>query len=107
MNTEPRKFRLHDAHSGAAITVRVIPRAAKNSVVEILDDGTIRVRLVSSKGSQDLDRTLVHFLAEILEIQPGQVEIVAGTSGVDKLVTITGMRAAQVQRKILEAIEQN
>ena len=107
MNTEPRKFRLHDAQSGAAITVRVIPRAARNSVVEILDDGTVRVRLASSKGSQALDRTLVRYISEILEIPPGQVEIVAGTSGVDKLVTITGMRAAQVQQKILEAIEQN
>ena len=45
-----RKFHLHDGKVGAAITVRVTPRASKNEISEILDDGTIKVRLIAGPG---------------------------------------------------------
>jgi hypothetical protein len=105
MNTENRKFRLHDAQSGAAITVRITPRAARNGISEILDDGTIKVRLAVPNSSKNLDRALVSYLAEILEIKPSQLDIVAGISGVDKLVTIVGMKASDVQKKIISLLD--
>ncbi len=105
MDTQPRKFRLHDAQSGAAITVRITPRAARNGISEILADGTVKVRLAASSSNKDLDRALLAYLAEILETKPGQLDIVAGLSGVDKLVTITGMNASDVQKKILALID--
>lgn len=107
MNTETRKFKLHDLQSGSAITVRITPRAARNEISEILDDGTIKVRLVESKSGKDLDRALITFLAQVLDLPPNQLDVVAGNSGVDKLVTIMGMKATLVEKKILEHRDAN
>jgi uncharacterized protein YggU (UPF0235/DUF167 family) len=106
MNDAKRRFRLHDGKSGAAITVRVTPRASRDELSEVLDDGTLKVRLTAPAGDQDLDRALIVFLSGLFGVKPAQLEIVAGTGGVDKLVTITGLDASQVQTKILYKINQ-
>ena len=63
-----RKFRFHDGKSGASLAVRVTPRANKNEIVDILDDGTIRVRLATQPDSNDTNRALVEFIALVLEV---------------------------------------
>ncbi len=73
-----RKFNLTNGKSGAAITVRVTPRSIRNEISEILDDGTIKVRLVTSKIDEKSNQTLIDFLAQVLEVKTSQLEIVAG-----------------------------
>ena len=46
--------------------------------------------------------TLIHFLADLLQVAPSHVEIIAGQSGRDKLVTVMGMDADSVQEQILK-----
>lgn len=41
-----RKFQMHDGQKGSALAVRVTPRASRNEIVEILDDGTDRKSVV-------------------------------------------------------------
>jgi len=96
-----RKFNLHDGAMGSAITVRVTPRSSRNEISEILDDGTIKIRLTAPAVEEKANEALIQFLAQVLEVTPGQVEIVAGTSGNDKLVTITNLDKATVQDRIL------
>ena len=38
-----RKFRLHGGQKGSALAVRVTPRASRNEIVELLEDGTVKV----------------------------------------------------------------
>ncbi len=99
-----REFHLHDGKMGAAITVRVTPRSSRNEINEILDDGTVKVRLTATQGEEQINQALIAFLAQILGVKPEQVEIVAGSTGKDKLVTITDMDKAEVQEKILKNI---
>lgn len=99
-----RKFNLHDGKMGAAITVRVTPRSSRNEVSEILDDGTIKIRLTAPHNEQKTNQALIAFLSEILDVTPGQVEIVAGTAGNDKLITITDLDKTAVQERILKHI---
>ena len=86
---------------GAAITVRITSRASRNEISEILDDGTIKIRLTASQTVEKSNQALISFLAEILGINPKQLEIVAGTAGSDKLVTIIGMDKWAVQEHIM------
>jgi len=97
-----RKFNLHDGKTGAAITVRVTPRSSRNEISEILDDGTIKVRLTASQNEEKANQALLAFLAQVFEIEPSHLEIVAGISGNDKLITITGLDKALVQERILK-----
>lgn len=100
--TKERNFDLHDGKFGAAITVRITPRASKNEIAEILDDGTIKIRLTAATVENQANLALVEFLAGVLQIAPKQIEIVAGHSGKDKLVTILGLDSGSVHQHILK-----
>jgi uncharacterized protein len=99
-----REFNLHDGKTGAAITVRITPRSSHNEISEILGDGTIKIRLTSQPVEDQMNQALIQFLAQVLEVRPGQLEIVAGSAGHDKLVTITDLDKSEVQERILKNI---
>lgn len=101
---KPQQFHLHDSRGGAALAVRITPRSAKNEIVEVMSDGTLRIRLAVSKSDESANPVLIHFLAQILEIDPSQIEVVAGLSGKDKLVSILNMDAPSLHRKILASL---
>ncbi len=101
---ETRQFHLHNGKKGAAIAVRITPRASKNEISDILDDGTVKIRLTASANESKINQALVDFLANILEIPAASIEIVAGAVGKDKLVSILDLDAATVQQRILRKI---
>lgn len=100
-----RSFHLHDGRTGSAITVRVVPHASHNAISEILEDGTIKVQMTAQQNQLKENQALVNFLAEVLGVDPAQVEIVAGLSGSDKLLTITNLDKHAVQERIVKRLE--
>jgi hypothetical protein len=100
-----RKFRIHDGKRGAALAIRVTPRAKRNEVSEILEDGTIKIRITAPPVEGKANRALIEFLAEILDVPGSQIEIVAGDTGRDKLVSVFNMDAETVGRRIAERLE--
>jgi uncharacterized protein (TIGR00251 family) len=97
-----RNFRLHDGKHGAALTIRVTPRARKTEFSGILEDGTVRIRVSAPPVEGKANKALIKFLAKVLKVKKNQVEIVAGEKGLDKIVSILGMSAEQVQECILK-----
>ncbi len=97
-----RKYQLHDGMKGAALAVRVTPRASRNEIVEVLTDGTVKVRLTAPPVEGKANDALVDFLSNVLEVPPSRIEIVAGSTGRDKLVSIIDMDAETVHAKILQ-----
>ena len=96
-----RKFQLHDGKKGSALAVRVTPRASRNEIVELLDDGTIKVRIAAPPADDEANAALIDFLAEILGVPKSRLEIVAGASGRDKLISVTDMDVETVHQRIL------
>lgn len=99
-----RKFHLHNGRSGAAITVRVTPRASKNEISEILDDGTVKIRLTTPPEESASNQALMVFLADVLGVKTSQIEIVAGINSKDKIVAVTNMDSSVLQNKILQKL---
>lgn len=97
-----REFNLHSGKGGAAITVRVTPRSARNEVSEILADGTVKIRLTAAPVDGKANETLIEFLAKVLDVNKSNIEIVAGMTGREKLVTILGLGPEEVQTRILK-----
>jgi len=97
-----RKYHLHGGQRGAALAVRVTPRASRDEIAEILNDGTVRIRLTAPPVEGKANEALRSFLAEIIGVPRSKIEIVAGATGRDKLVSILDMDAEAVHRKILE-----
>lgn len=95
-----RKFRLHDGKKGAALTIRVTPRARKTEIGELMSDGTLRIRIQQPPVEGKANDALIAFLADILDVRQNRIEIVAGNRGLDKIVSILDLTAQEVQRRI-------
>lgn len=100
-----RNFRLHDGKLGAALAVRVTPRASRNEITEIQSDGTVKVRLTAPPVEGEANKALITFMAEVLGVAPTKLDIVAGLSGKDKLISVLEMDKDEVHRRLLAYLE--
>ncbi|NWG06286.1 MAG: DUF167 domain-containing protein [Chloroflexi bacterium] len=96
-----RKFNLHDGKKGAALAVRVTPRASRNEVAEVLDDGTIKVRIAAQPADDEANAALLDFMSEILGVPKSRLDIVAGLTGRDKLISVIDMDAETAHQRIV------
>ncbi len=101
-----RKFRLHDGKKGAALTVRVTPRARRTEIGELMADGTLRIRVQQPPVEGKANKALIEFLADLLDVRKRRIEIVAGEHGLDKIVSILDMTAKEVQERIEAVLEE-
>ena len=99
-----RKFQMHDGQKGSALAVRVTPRASRNEIVEILDDGTVKVRIAASPADEEGNAVLLEFLAEILGVTKNKLDIVAGVSVCDKLIAVLDMYLETAHSRIVAHI---
>ena len=99
-----RQFKMHNGQKGSALAVRVTPRASRNEVVEILEDGTVRIRLAAPPADEEANAALIQFLSEILGVPESQLDIVAGVLGRDKLVSIVNMDVDTAHQRIVAHI---
>lgn len=97
-----RKFHLHNGQKGAALAVRITPRASKNEISEILSDGTVKIRLTAPPVEGKANLALVNFLSDVLGVPPSRIEIVAGATGRDKLISVLDMDADSLHQRILQ-----
>jgi uncharacterized protein (TIGR00251 family) len=97
-----RKYHLHDGRKGAAIAVRVTPRARRNEIVGIMRNGTIKIRLVAPPVEGKANAALIKFLADLVGVAQSRIDIVAGASGRDKLVSVMDMDTETLHQRILE-----
>lgn len=97
----PRKFRLHDGKKGAALAVRVTPRASRNEIVDVLSDGTVKVHITAPPVEGKANEILIKFLAEILNVPAGRIDVVAGATGRDKLISVVDMDAQTLHDRIM------
>ena len=99
-----RQYHLHNGKKGSALAIRVTPRARRNEISEILSDGTVKIRLTAPPVEGKANQALIDFLADVLEIPRARIEIVAGTTGKDKLVSILDLDAETVHERILRKL---
>lgn len=95
------KIKLHDGKRGSALAVRVTPRASRNEIVELLSDGTIKVRIAAPPADNEANEALIEFLSDILGVAKSRLDIVAGTSGRDKLITVIDMDTETAHSRIV------
>jgi len=87
------------------LVIRVIPRAKKNEISEILDDGTIKIRLTAPPTEGKANMVLIEFLADLLDVSVSKIEIVKGEKSRMKLLTIQNIDPDTVDKKIRESLD--
>ena len=96
-----RKFEITDARGGVALGVRVTTRATETELVGRNEDNTLKIRLKATPaGDPSANKELVEFLANRLGVSAGKIEIVAGESNRDKILSIEGLTVQDVQEKL-------
>lgn len=101
---DARQFHLHNGKKGSALAVRVKPRSGRDEIAEILPDGTVNVSLAAFASDLTINQSLVDFLAKVLGVPAGRIEIVAGAHGKDKLVSILDLDTGEVQERLLRKV---
>jgi uncharacterized protein (TIGR00251 family) len=96
-----RDFHLHDGKRGSAIAIRVTPRASNNKIAEVLSDGTVKIHLAAPPVDNEANEQLIVFLSEVLSVAKSRLEIVAGATGRDKLVSVLDLDKETVHQRIL------
>ncbi len=104
MTSHKRRFRFHNGRGGTALTVRVIPRASRDELAGVLDDGTLRIRLTAPPVDNKANEALVRFLSRLLRVPRSHIEIVAGHTSRNKLVSILDLAPEEAERRILAAL---
>lgn len=100
-----RKYELHDGKKGSALAIRITPRAANNQIIGALHDGTIKIHIKASPAEGQANDELIDFLSGILDVAKDRIEVVAGDTGRDKLVSVLDMDSDTLHKKIVENIE--
>lgn len=101
----PRKFKLHDGKKGAALAIRITPRASQNKIVGALSNGTVKIHLSAATTEGQINAELIKYLSRIFGIAKERIEVVAGDKGKDKLVSVIDMDAKTLHKKIVENID--
>jgi uncharacterized protein len=100
-----RNYKLHNGKTGAALAVRVTTRAMNNKILGALSDGTIKMHITAAPTDGQDNEALIEFLSEILDITKDRIEVVAGDTGRDKLISVLDMDSQTLHKKIVENIE--
>ena len=90
---------------GAAVAVRVIPRAGASAVAGFRN-GALLVRLAAAPVEGAANAALVSLLARTFGVAPRQITIVAGSRRRDKRVSVGGADPLTLQQ-ILRGLVEN
>lgn len=83
----------------ARISVRVIPRARRNELAG-LRDGALVVRLQAPPVAGAANKALAKFLAQILQVRAGDVQVVVGEHARDKVIQIAGLGQEEAMKRL-------
>jgi uncharacterized protein (TIGR00251 family) len=89
-----------DTGSSSMLKIRVTPRAKKSEISELMQDGTIKIRLTAPPVGGKANSALVDFLSEILGVPSSRIELISGSKSRNKRVLIHGMDEQTTLRRI-------
>jgi uncharacterized protein len=96
-----RKFEITDARGGVALGIRVVTRQPSTELVGRNEDNTLKIRLqATGAGDASANQELIGFLATKLGIDESKIEIVAGESKRDKIISFVGLTSEDVEEKL-------
>jgi len=91
----------HERDTTVTFAVRVIPRASKTEIVGE-QNGALKVKLKAPPVDGAANEELVRFLARLLGVGRGSIEIVYGKSSRNKQIRINGVGQERLKEALLK-----
>ncbi len=111
------KFKITDASGGAGMMLRIIARSARKTQMSYAPDATtnmdgstartstIKIRLANVADSDQADnQEIIAFLAEVVDVDPDQIEIVPSNSADFKMIGIHDISPEYLEEKLRAAM---
>lgn len=76
----------------SVLKVKLIPRASRNAIVGFMDDGTLKIKLTAPPVEGQANAAILKYLAGILNVAAGNIEIISGKTSHNKLIAIKGIK---------------
>jgi uncharacterized protein (TIGR00251 family) len=87
---------VRDVGDGCTVSVRVHPGARKNGVSGVHGE-VVKISLTTPPVDGRANEALIAFVAELLRLPRGRVNLVSGATSRSKVLRITGKSAAEVR----------
>ena len=100
-----RRYNLHDGQVGSALTIRLTPKASRNAISGIAEDGTVKIHVTAPPVDGQDNQALIELLAKILDIPNANMAIIAGETGRDKIVSVVGLDAVTLTNVVRGHLE--
>ena len=94
------KFQFGKGSGGAALSVKVTPRASRNEISGWTADGTLRVRVTAAPAHNAANDAVIALLAKELDLPKSRFAIVAGDTSAQKLISVMGITSSQLDDKL-------
>jgi uncharacterized protein len=90
---------IQERKNGVSFPVQVLPRSSKCALAGI-QEGAIRLKLTAPPVEGRANEECLEFLAELLGIKKGQMDIIRGHKSRKKLVQIDGLTREQLVARL-------
>ena len=90
---------LTDTPDGAVLSLRIIPRAAKNAIQGVHGDA-LKIRLCAPPVEGAANSALVEFISDVLSIPRARIQLLSGQTSRNKRVLLAGMKAGDIRERM-------
>jgi len=87
---------LTDTPPGAVLTLRIVPRAAKNAIVGAHGDA-LKIRLCAPPVDGAANAALIEFLSDTLSLPRARIRLLSGQTSRSKRVRLEGITVGEVR----------
>ena len=91
----------------STLSIKVIPRAKKNEISQVMSDGTVKIRLTAPPVEGKANKALLKLLAHELQIPIQDIEILSGGKSRNKAVLIRGIDEGTVHSRLEKLIRRD
>lgn len=91
----------------STLAIKVVPRAKKNEISQIMADGMVKIRLTAPPVEGKANKALIKLLAHELKIPAQDIKITSGGKSRNKTVLLKGIDERTAQSRIEKLIRGN
>ena len=84
----------------------IVPGSSRTAIAGWLGDA-LKIRVSAPPERGKANAAVEALLAGVLDLPPGQVRVVSGGASAHKVVEITGLTEAELQRRLADAVSSN
>ena len=86
--------------SFALLSVHLQPNASRDQLVELREDGMVKIKIKAPAVEGKANRALIQYLHDILNVPVSRIQIIRGELSRDKVIRIDGMDADQLNKHL-------